>query len=234
MEVYIILGIIIFLLLVSLFTSRTRVVKLYNKYSKVYNSKNITGEQFAFFARQKLGYDKLNFSLIKGKMTDCYVPKTKTLCLSEEVAHTPSIASIAIVAHELGHAEQHFSGSLLFKLNHFFACLTRLTSKLILPCLVFGLIAHIFKWPTENLGMILMITSGVLFGIAVLVKLLVIPVEINASNRALKFLTKNGIITNKELPKVKKLLRTAGRTYVVALFDGIIIPIKKFDRKIRG
>lgn len=234
MEVYIILGVIVLFLLISLFTSRTRVVRLYDKYSKVYNSKNITGEQFAFFAREKLGYNNLDFSLIKGKMTDCYVPKHKTLCLSEEVAHTPSIASIAIVAHELGHAEQHFSGDLLFKLNNFFARLTRITSKFILPCLIFGIIAHIFKWPTENLGIILMITSGVLFAVAIIVKLIVIPVEINASSRALKFLTKNNIITHKELPKVKKLLRTAGRTYIVALFDGIITPIKKFDRKIRG
>ncbi len=224
----------ILILLIYLFTARTRVVKLYDKYSKVVNDRGVNGKQVAFFAKEKMGLNSLNFSLIEGKMTDCYVPKRKLLCLSEEVANNASIASVAIVAHELGHAQQDFTGDPIFRINQILSKITRFTSKFILPCLLFGIITHIFKWPTADIGKILVITSGVLFAIQVLFKILVIPVEINASTRALEFLTSNNIITHKEVPKAKKLLRTAGKTYVVALFDGLILPLKKFKNKVIG
>ena len=233
MTFYIIIGIIVLFLLIYLFTSRTRVVDLYDKYIKVSNSQNISGKQFAIYAKEKLGMSALNLSLIKGKLTDCYVPKQKTLCLSEEVAESTSIASLAIIAHEFGHAEQHFDGDPLFKLNNLLAKITRITTKFIIPFLLLGIISLIFKWPTENFGKVLLITSAILFAIQVFVKLLIIPVEINASKRALKFLVSNKVITTKETPKVKRLLRTAGNTYIVALFDGILVPLKKIDRKIR-
>ncbi len=229
---YYIIGGVVLLLLFSLFTARTRVKNLYNKYSKITNDKGVNGKQVAFYAKQKLQLDGLEFSLIDGTMTDCYVPKKKLLCLSEDVANNTSIASVAIVAHELGHAHQHFTGDPMFKLNQLLGKITRLTSRFILPLLIFGLIAHIFKWPTPSLGVTLIIISGVLFAMQVLFKLIIIPVEINASTRALKFLKENQIITAKETPKVKKLLRTAGKTYIVALFDGILTPIRRFNNKI--
>ncbi len=231
---YVIIGAILLILLVWLFSARTRVQTLYNKYSRIPNEQGINGKQLAFYAKEKLELHDLEFSLIDGKLTDCYVPSKKLLCLSEEVANNASLASVAIVAHELGHAEQHYSKDAMFVLNNLLARITRITSKFILPLLVLGLISYIFKWPSVNIATGMLMASGILFLIQVVFKLLVIPVEINASTRALDFLTRNKIITKHEIPKAKKLLRTAGNTYIVGLFDGLIIPIKKFNNKLLG
>ena len=219
--IYLIVAGIILIMLIYLFTSNKRIVKLYNKYINQLNDKEVTGKQVAFFAKQKLNLTNLQFSLIDGKLTDCYVPQKRILCLSEEVAERPTIASVAIVAHEIGHAEQHQSKYFLFTLNNILSKITKITSRFILPCLLFGIIALIFKWPTVHTGETLLIASGILFLLAVVVKLTIIPVELDASKRALKFLTHYEIITKKEVPKVKRLLSTAGRTYIVGLFQSI-------------
>ena len=110
--------------------------------------------------------------------------------------------------------------------------LTRFTNKLIVPLLVFGLVSYATRWPQEGFGMYLIITSAVLFIAHALVKLLVIPLEFDASKRAVKLIKKYNLLTPRELKKSRGLLNTAGQTYIVALFDEVSLFTRKLFRKI--
>ena len=229
-KVIAIIGIIIMLLIIMVITSRTRIIKTYNKYMRKDNKLGITGNQLAFIAKQQLGLTDLKFSLTQRKLGDAYNYKYKTLIISEEVCNTASIASLTIVAHELGHAMQHEEKSPLFDITVLTNSLTRLTGNLIIPLLIIGAFFSLFKYPSEDFGPILMIIAGCLFLIQILNKLLTIPLEYNASRRALRFLKENNYVTPGEHYRAKKLLSIAAQTYIASLFDNLL-PIKRKRRR---
>lgn len=190
---------------------------------KIGNKANITGEQLALYAKQDLELDELKFALTRNKLGDAYSSKYKTLIISEEVCYTASLASLTIVAHELGHAQQDKQNNGLFVFTRFLGALTRLTNALIMPLLIIGLFLYFFQFPDTTTGYILLIVAGCLFCLNVLNKLLTIPLEYNASRRALKYLKEKNIVSDSELRKAKKLLNTAAQTYIASLLDGILI-----------
>ena len=226
---YYIIGGIILVLLIVVFSARKRIQTIYAKYMKVSNKADITGKQLALAGKEYLKLEGLQFSLIEGKMTDGYSHKYKTLFISDEVANTASLASVAIVAHELGHAMQDFGNDRLYHLTHIFNRITRFTNKFILPCLIVGIGFLLFEFEL-NISYGLLYTSLGLFCLHLLLKVLTIPMERNASHRALKFLKQYKIVSNSEHNKARKLLRVAGQTYITALFDGIFITFNKTKR----
>lgn len=219
------LSILIFLLLM-VFTSRTRIVRTYNKYMKVDNKHNITGKQLAFFLKDNLNLPQLKFSLTQRKLGDAYNYKYRTLIMSEAVCNTASLASLTIVAHEMGHACQHRDNSALFDITIFLTRLTRLTSVFIIPLLVTGLIFQLLQYPDPNTGYILIIISACLFVIQFLSKLLNIPLEYNASRRGLKFLKEYDVLSPTEYMRAKKLLSIAAQTYIASFFDEMFSFVK--------
>lgn len=231
-KIYIILACIIVVFLIWLFSARRRIFKVYHKYLKVTNQNGLTGENVAGYATQKLGLD-LRFVLLKEELSDAYSHKTKTLYMSEAVKNTNSLASVAIVGHELGHAMQDKEHNFLFKLNYVLNVITHFTNRFIIPLIIFGLLFKILKWPTVTLGDYMAIAGVILFGMHALFKLLTIPVEYDASRRALKFLLGEKLITNAEASKVKKLLNVAAQTYIVGLFDDFIITARKIQNTFR-
>lgn len=226
-KVIAIIAAIILILLIIVLTSRTRIVKTYDKYMKVNNKANLTGQQLAAFAKEMLHLDDLQFALTKNKLGDAYSPKYKTLIMSEEVCYTASLSSMAIVSHELGHATQDKESTVLFYTCRLFNKIASFTNKFIIPLLVVGLFLYIFKYPNETLGASLMITSGVLFVLHVLNQVLNIPLEYNASARALKFLKKYQLLSPSEYRKAKHLLSIAAQTYIAGLLDGLFILNRK-------
>ena len=229
-QILAIAGIVLVFLLILVLSSRSRIVRTYNKYLRIDNKLNITGKQLAFIAKEQLQLDNLKFALTKHRLGDAYNYKHKTLILSEEVCNTASLASLTIVAHELGHAMQHKDNSPLFTITVLTNKLTRLTSGFIFPLLVFGLFFFVFKYPTDDFGYILMVISGCLFILQILNKLLNIPLEYNASRRALKFLKEYNYLTTGEHIRAKRLLGIAAQTYIASLFDELI-PIKRKRKK---
>ena len=227
-----ILALILLILIIIVLNSRTRIYKTYEKYMRVDNKLNITGKQLAFFAKTHLCLTDLQFALTPKKLGDAYVYKYKTLLLSQEVCNYASLSSLAIVAHELGHAMQHKNNSTLFHVVIFTNKLTRLTSKLIFPLLIFGLFFFAFKYPTDDFGYILMLVSASLFILQILNKFFNIPLEYDASRRALKYLKENNFVTHGEYSKAKKLLGIAAQTYIASLFDELI-PLNSFKNKKR-
>ena len=104
---------------------------------------------------------------------------------------------------------------------------TKFTNKFIIPLLVIGTLLFLLKYPNDSLGQILMIISGSLFGLHVLRLIILIPLEYDASRRALKYLKENEFVSPNEYRKAKKLLGIAAQTYIVALFDDLFILNKK-------
>lgn len=234
MDKYQILAIILavlLLLIIIVFTSRKRIIKTYNKYMKIGNKANITGKELAFISKRNLELNNLEFALTDKKLGDAYSPKYHTLILSEEVCNTASLSALTIVAHELGHAVQHKKETPLYFLNQLVRALTKITNKLIFPLFVIGLFLFIIKVPNDSLGTILMIISLSLFLLHLLELIIIIPLEYDASSRALKYLKEYNFVSPSEHRKAKKLLNIAAQTYIAGLFDDLFVFKNKRRRK---
>ncbi len=221
---YIIIAFIIVFIVILIFTltARDRMLRIYQKYSKVANSKKVDGKNLAFYFREKLGMNELSFARTSQKLADAYYIKERTLLLSNEVADTPSLASLTIVAHEFGHALQHKTDQNKFHVNYILQKITRTTNKLILPIFLLGLIFYVPNWlPTA--GLICLYGAFVLFLLHLAIKLSHIPVEYDASRRGLQLLQEYDILSPHELKIAKKLLKVAAGTYIASFFDGILI-----------
>lgn len=194
---------------------------------KIGNKANLSGKELAILAKMHLHLDNLQFALTRTKLGDAYSPKHKTLILSEDVCNTASLSSLAIVSHELGHACQHKENSGLFVLTTLLKSISRITNKIIMPLLVFGILFALLKFPNDSLGYAMIVTSLVLFIFHVLSQILTIPLEYDASKRALKFLKSNNLLSQSEFRKAKKLLGIAAQTYIAGLLDGLFILNRK-------
>ena len=222
-QIIAIIAAIILFLIIMVLSSRTRIYKTYLKYLKVSNKADMTGKDLAFISKQNLELHDLQFALTDATIGDAYSPKYKTLILSKEVCETASLSSLTIVAHELGHACQHKESSGLFFISQLFTKITLLTNKFILPLLVIGALLFLLKYPNDQLGEILMIISGILFLLHVINKIITIPLEYDASRRALKYLKEYKYVSPSEYRRAKKLLGIAAQTYIASLLDGLFI-----------
>ena len=235
MNLLLILAIIVALILIIVLFSRSRIYSIYKRYLKIPVSCGLTGKEIAFLSKDKLELSFLQFGLIDGVLTDGYNTKTKMLLMSEQVMNTCSISSAAIIGHEIGHVLQHKENNGNLALNRFLTKTTNFTNKFILPLVIIGLFLYFTKI-NVNIGTTLTYISFVLFFLNFLCKLLLIPLEFNASKKAVIYLKEYGIINNNEYRKVKKVLRAAGQTYITSFFDGFIIFnfLKKKSKKKRN
>ena len=222
MNFLLILGCIIIAIILIVLFSRTRIYSLYKRYMKVPNSCGLTGKEVAFLSKDKLDLPFLEFGLIDGVLTDGYNVKKKMLLMSEQVMNSATISSTAIVGHEIGHVLQHKENNGQLVLNRILTKTTNFTNKFILPLAIIGLFLYLTKI-NVNIGTTLTYISFFLFFLNFLCKLLLIPLEFNASKKALIYLKEYGIINNREYGKVKRVLRAAGQTYITSFFNGFIL-----------
>ena len=192
-------------LLLAMF-AQWKVSSAYSKYTKVRNSKNLTGEQVAAYLLRANGLN-LNVSGTSGQLTDHYDPRNKTLYLSAGVAQTPSVAALGIVAHEVGHAVQDYQG---------YAPM-RLRAWLVAPASVGPWVGYILF----IIGIFINISGLVWLGIAffsasLFFALATLPVEFNASQRALAMLRSSALVGPGEVNAAQSVLTAAALTYVAA------------------
>jgi Zn-dependent membrane protease YugP len=193
-------------LLISIF-AQFKVKSTFSKYAKKMSEKNITGTQAAAYLLKVNGITDVKLGRIKGDLTDHYDPTDKTLRLSDSTYNSTSIAAIGVAAHETGHAIQHA--------KKYFPLVFR---RVLVPIANIGSSAG--PW-LAILGIVmsfpLLTDIGILlFAGAVLFYLVTLPVEFNASNRALKILKQNNVLSSDELKGVKKVLSAAAMTYVAS------------------
>jgi Zn-dependent membrane protease YugP len=193
----------------------------YGRWSRVANGARLSGGQIAEFLRERArfgdrpGRDAITaIKIVPGNLSDHFDPRDRSLGLSPEVAQQPTIAAMAIAAHEVGHAQQHAEGSALMRLR-----------GLLVPAATLGPnVAYLLIFAGLIFQLTGLITLGVLFfGIAVLFSVLTLPVEIGASRRALAMLESTGVITSPvEKRGAQSMLTAAALTYVAAAVTSVL------------
>ena len=196
-----------------------KVNSAYKKYSAVRNAKGYTGADVARQLLMASRIDDVQVEPIQGNLTDHYDPKTKTLRLSEGVYNSPSIAAIGIAAHETGHAIQHNVGYGPLALRSGLVPMANLGSRLAIPLIIIGLL---FASGTGSFGMFLVNAGILLYTLAVAFTLITLPVEFNASGRAIELLSEYHFLTQDEIDPAKKVLSAAALTYVAAALTAVL------------
>jgi hypothetical protein len=185
----------------------------FKRYSSVGNSRGITAQQAAEAILHSAGIYDVRIERIKGNLTDHYSPNEKVLRLSDSVYGSTSVAAIGVAAHECGHAVQHKVGYAPLKLRSASVPIANIGSNLSWPIILLGLV---LGWSgLAEVGVIL-------FTFVVSFQLITLPVEFNASNRALKVLEQQNMLYGNELTGARKVLKAAALTYVAAAFSSIL------------
>ena len=197
----------------SLWASAT-VKSTYNKYSRVYSYSGLTGAQAAAQILRQAGIYDVRIEHVSGNLTDHYDPKARVLRLSDSVYGSNSVAAIGVAAHECGHAIQDQEDYVPLRFRSAFVPVANLGTQVAFPILLLG----VFLGSSHFL-----IQVGLLcFFFGVLFQLITLPVEFNASGRAVRILRETGMMSDAELSKTKKVLSAAAMTYVAAAAASIL------------
>ncbi|MBQ8058088.1 MAG: zinc metallopeptidase [Ruminococcus sp.] len=200
-------------LILSIYCS-AKVNSTFNKYSKVANKRGITGAQAAYQVLTANGVTGVRIELVSGKLTDHFDPRTNTIRLSEAVYNNTSVAAVGVAAHEAGHAVQHAQDYLPNKIRSAIVPVANIGSKLSWIFIFIG-----FLLPVQYN---FVITLGIIFfSFSVLFTLVTLPVEFDASKRALATIQGTNLLYNDEYTGAKKTLSAAAMTYVAAAATAI-------------
>lgn len=195
------------MVILSLIAS-ARVNSTFNKYSKIYSSRQMTGAQAAFEILRYYGITNVKIERVSGKLTDHYDPKTNIIRLSDSVYDSTSVGAIGVACHEAGHAAQYATKYAPIKLRNLIFPVASLGSNLGIPLAILGIFLSFQP---------LVLAGVVFFTFAVFFQLVTLPVEFNASRRALQVISETNILSDVEKDGAKKVLSAAAMTYVAAL-----------------
>ena len=188
--------------------AQSKVNSTYNEYSRHTTYSRMTGFEAARRILDANGLRHVHIERVAGNLTDHYDPKANVIRLSEGVYSSPSIAAVGVAAHEAGHAVQYALGYTPIRLRGAVLPVCQIGSTISWPMILIGFFMN--SQPLINIGLIL-------FGSVALFQFVTLPVELNASNRAVDALAISGSFTDDELYGVEKLLKAAAMTYVAAL-----------------
>ena len=198
-------------LILSLWAS-SNVNSTFRRYSNQFSSRHITGAEAAQRVLSANGVRGVRIDRVSGNLTDHFDPKTNVIRLSDDVFGTTSTAAIGLACHEAGHAVQYAEGYAPIKLRAAIIPVTNFGSRLAMPLILLGLLfsfAGNFSYTLVYLGI-------ACFGLSLVFQLVTLPVEFNASRRALAAIEQGGILTPEEQEGARKTLRAAALTYVAA------------------
>lgn len=187
---------------------QSRLNSTYAKYSRVRNHRNLTGAQAAQIVLNYYGIYNIRIERVSGKLTDHYDPAQNVIRLSDGVFDSPSIAAVGVACHEAGHAAQHSTGYAPIKVRNMMLPVCNIGSSLSIPLLLVGLVLSFEPLIWIGIGF---------FAFTAVFQLVTLPVEFNASSRALKVIETNGILSYEEKTGAAKVLRMAAMTYVASL-----------------
>ncbi len=198
-------------LLISMW-AQIRVKSTFARYNRVPNRRGYTGAMLARQILDENGLQHIRIERVAGELSDHYSPKEDVIRLSDSTYNSTSVGALGVAAHEVGHAIQYDVGYFPIKIRNAFIPITQIGSSVAIPLAILGLI----------LGFPLLTEVGILlFCAVVLFQLFTLPVEFNASRRAIRTLDEDGILEQDELKGAKKVLSAAAMTYVAALIVAI-------------
>ena len=193
-----------------------RVNSTFNKYSQIRNSRGMTGAQVAEQVLHGAGIYDVRIEHVSGNLTDHYDPRSKVLRLSDSVYSQTSVAAVGVAAHECGHAIQHAKGYGPLKFRNVLVPVANFGAKIAWPLILVGLLIN-----SESAWLIMQ--AGIIaFSLAVLFQIVTLPVEFNASNRAIRVIADSGIMYGEEIVAAKRVLSAAALTYVAAAASSIL------------
>ena len=208
--VMVLIGVVICML------ASANVNRTFQKYSRIRSHSGMTGREAADRLLHANGIYDVTVQHVAGNLTDHYDPRNKTLNLSDSTYASTSVAAIGVAAHECGHAVQHANGYAPLKIRGSLVPVANFGSTLAWPLILIGFLI-------QGNASVLLINLGILlFSAAVLFQIVTLPVEFNASSRALKSLETNGILYTEEVADTRKVLRAAALTYVASAASAIL------------
>jgi len=203
-------------LIVSLI-AQLNVKKAYSSMAKIPNAKRITGAEAARRVLAHYNINNVHIEMTQGKLTDHYDPRSNVIRLSPEVFSGTSIASVGIACHEAGHAAQHAQSYAPIKMRNAVLPVANIGSSMGFTIAILGYF----------MGLDIIVNIGViLFAAVVLFQFITLPVEFNASSRALKVIDETNMLYDEEIPKARKVLRAAALTYVASLLVSVMSLIR--------
>ncbi|NLP46624.1 MAG: zinc metallopeptidase [Epulopiscium sp.] len=205
--------IILFPAMILSLYAQTKVNSTFQRYLKVPNSQGYTGAEVAKRILDIAGVRDVRVEPISGSLTDHYDPRSKVLRLSESVFQGRSVAALGVAAHEAGHAIQHHEGYIFLNIRSAIVPIVNIGSRLAMPLILLGVFLGAMA---SSFGAIFIQLGIYLFAGVVLFQLVTLPVEFNASSRAITFLDSYGFLTNREVKPAKKVLSAAALTYVAS------------------
>lgn len=217
-------------ILISLF-AQIMVNSAYSKNSKIQNSRRITGAQAAKLVLENNGVYNVNIMPVSGKLTDHFDPRNNTIYLSEGVFNATTVAAVGIASHEAGHAVQHATGYLPNKIRSVMVPITGIGSRVGWLLIIAGLAFSGFTYysttvnpqsASYQIGGALITAGIVLYSTSLLFTLITLPVEFNASNRALTTIRETGLLEGDEYRGARSTLNAAAMTYVAAALTALL------------
>lgn len=211
---------IIYIMAVLLIIGSQLFVKTsYARYSRIKNLKNITGLEIATKFLEVNNINNVEIALTEGKLSDHYDPKNNVVNLSREVYSGTSIASIAIAAHECGHVLQHSRNNLLLKLRNMLVPIINFSTKIGYVVIMIGAAASLFNF---------VIIGLILIGFTLIFQIITLPIEFDASKKAVKFLKENYFVDSVEKRQTKRMLFAAGMTYLASVIASALEMLRLF------
>ena len=208
--IILVLPAVIFAMIASIKVNST-----FNKYSKIPSYLGITGEQAARRILNANGLHNVKIERVRGNLSDHYDPRRNVIRLSESTYSSTSSAAIGVAAHEVGHAIQYANNYAPIKLRNAIIPVTNIGSMLSVPLILIGLLIAALS-PTP-IGAYIAYVGVAFFALSTIFQLITLPVEFNASSRAIKAIESVAILDESEMTGAKKVLRAAAMTYVAAL-----------------
>jgi Zn-dependent membrane protease YugP len=184
----------------------------FHKYNRISNSRGLTADQAARQILDDNGLYQVSIERVPGKLSDHYDPKANVIRLSDSTYGSMSVGAIGVAAHEAGHAVQYATGYFPIKIRSVLIPITQIGSSIAIPLAIFGIVFSFY--PLVTIGILL-------FCAVVLFQLITLPVEFNASRRALKTLDESHMLEGEELTGAKRVLRAAALTYVAGLLVAV-------------
>lgn len=207
-------GVIIALICQLLVTSR------YKKYSRVQSRSQWNAHEMSDMILEKENIRSVEIRRISGSLTDNYNPSNDVLSLSERVYDGTDIASLGVAAHECGHAVQKHKGSVLLAIRSALVPVTNIGSRLAVPIAIIGVVLSFVINP--DTADVIIAIGVALYSLSTLFALVTIPVEIDASRKALAMLSSSGVLADDELKMAKKVLSAAAMTYIASLLVSLL------------
>lgn len=214
--ILVIIGMIISMI-ASSYVNRT-----FERYDAVNSKHQVTGTDAARYILRNQNIDDVGVQQISGNLTDNYNSGNKTLSLSQATAQSISVAAIGVAAHECGHAVQDAQGYFPLRLRTAIVPIANFGTNLSIPLLIVGILI------SGSSGQMIINIGLLAFSLAFIFQLVTLPVEFNASRRALQILSEGGILTNEEVPQARKVLTAAALTYVAAAVSVLLQLLRLF------